>query len=43
MINFFKQVWDIEMQRFNLFLEYWYVWIIVFGICGIAIWKINKN
>ena len=39
MIEFFKSAWGIEMQRFQLFLDYWYVWVGMMIIAGICIWK----
>ncbi len=35
MFEFFKKAWNIEVQRWNLFLDYWYVWLIIFIILGI--------
>jgi hypothetical protein len=39
----FKKLWDIEIQRFNIFLEYWYVSVIVIVIAGIIFWKITRD
>jgi hypothetical protein len=43
MSEFFKKSWDIEIERFNLFLEYWYVWLILFIIMGVTLYYFNNK
>lgn len=43
MFDCFKRAWDIEMQKLHLGLDYWYVWLIMFIIFGIIIWKLNRD
>jgi hypothetical protein len=28
MKEFFSRLWSVEMERWNLFIDYWYVWLL---------------
>ena len=42
-MGYFEQAWAIEVLRFNLFLQYWYVWAIILVILGIYFYFSIKN
>jgi len=41
-MGFFEQWWSIEVLKFHLFLQYWYVWFIILIVFMIYIYFQNK-
>jgi len=41
-MNLLKELWNLKIMEFNIFLKYWYVWVIAVLITIIIAWYINR-
>jgi hypothetical protein len=38
MIDFFKDMWNLQMQELNFLIDYWYVWTLLIAVCFVILW-----
>lgn len=41
-MNLLKELWSLKMMELNIFLKYWYVWVIAVLITVIIAWYFNR-
>lgn len=43
-MEFLKRAWNIQVEQYKLFLDYWYIWVVIFAIfIIIAIIWVNRG